>query len=70
MLAETFFIYSSLHTQIFLDCLYVVIGPSISTNKQIFVYIYITKAFKMRKQSLFRLSMPLKLVYTRIYRMC
>ena len=32
MLAETFLIYSALPTQIFLDCLYVVIGPSISTK--------------------------------------
>jgi len=32
MLAETVSIYSALHTQIFLDFLYVVIGPSITTK--------------------------------------
>jgi len=32
MLAETSFNYSALHTHIFLDLLYVVIGPSTSTK--------------------------------------
>ena len=32
MLAETSLIYSALHAQIFLDLLYVVIGPSTSTK--------------------------------------
>ena len=33
MLTETFLIYSALHTQIFLEFLYVNIGPSTSTKK-------------------------------------
>jgi len=35
MLAETFLIYSALHTQIFLDFVYVVLGPSISTQTKV-----------------------------------
>ena len=34
MLAETFSIYSDFHAQIFLDLLYIVIAPSVSTHKK------------------------------------
>ena len=54
MLAETFSIYSALHTQIFLDCLYmyVVIGPSISTKKQSFVSVAVFPPLPIQSSSL------------------
>ena len=52
MLEETFWIHSALHTQIFLDFLYVIIGPSISTKKQFFVSVSVFPTFTNISSSL------------------